>query len=279
MPFPATRVHEDERGLFLVQDPSLRSKILPLFSFDPRSTDDRPIGHGTAFRIDPWGTCATAFHVIEDLLTLRGSQAVLRDDIRLAALELEGIGYGQFALPNDCWRTISGLSTFIGDETPPMGEPRLRNTTELANLIVSRSSGAYGRMPFLPVDIRRWRPSIGQRVMAIGFADLDVDRRDEGDARSMTQYMYGSEATIFQVEMPDGSSSRPWPIFRVEADWPGGMSGGPVFNEAGHVIGLVSTGVSGQFGTATHFAGWNIPELTFPSLDASNPGWLKCWHR
>ena len=83
---------------------------------------------------------------------------------------------------------------------------------------------------------------------------------------------------IIQVEPPDGKSSRPWPRFRVEAEWPGGMSGGPVFNEAGHVVGLISTEVTGQgVGTATHFAGWDFPEKAFQSLDASNPGWLKCW--
>ena len=32
----------DERGLFLVQDSELRSRVLPLFSFDPHSTEQRP---------------------------------------------------------------------------------------------------------------------------------------------------------------------------------------------------------------------------------------------
>lgn len=233
MSFPARREHEDERGLFVVQDPNLRSRILPLFSFDPRSPSDRPEGHGTAFRIDPWGGCATAFHVIEDLLTPAGGQPVLRSDIRLAALEFEGIGYGRVALPADSWRPFSGMKTLCGIETPPFAEPRIRNVTELAYLEISRSEQARGEMPYLPLDLQRWRPVPGERVMALGFADLDRDGKGEGDARAMTQYMYGSEAEIIEVQGPDGSSGRPWPVFRVEAEWPGGMSGGPVFNEAG----------------------------------------------
>lgn len=75
--------------------------------------------------------------------------------------------------------------------------------------------------------------------MAMGFADLDVDAHNEGDLRPMTQDLYSSEAEIIQVEQADGTSSRPWPRFRVTADWPRGMSGGPVFNEAGNVVGLV----------------------------------------
>lgn len=278
MPFPAESAHPDERGLFVVQDPLLRSRILPLFSFDPRQPTERPIGHGTTFRIDPWGGCATAFHVVEDLLTVTNGRATLRHDIRLAALELEGLAYGKVALPQENWRPFSGLFSLCGIDQPPLGGPRIRNLTELAALLICRSATAQGQTAFLPLDMSRWRPAAGERVMALGFADLDVDHDGEGDLRAMTQYLYGSEARIIEVQPPNPESSRPWPVFRVEADWPGGMSGGPVFNEAGHVIGLVSTGLVGAgVGTATCFAGWNVPEQTLASLDPNNPGWIKCW--
>lgn len=278
MSFPAEPEQTDKRGLFLVQDPALRAKVLPLFSFDPDATDERPLGHGTAYRVDPWGTCATAFHVVEDLLTVAHGSAALRKEIRLAALEFEGIAYGRVSLPKDSWRPFSGMFGICGIETPPVGEPRVRNTTELAALHIARSAGANGPMPFLPLDMRRWRPEPSVRVMALGFADLDIDYQGEGDTRGMTQYLYGSLATITEVQPPNGASSRPWPIFRVEAEWPGGMSGGPVFNDAGHVIGVVSTGlVGGGIGTATSFSGWDFAERTFTTLDPDNPGMLRCW--
>jgi serine protease Do len=54
------------------------------------------------------------------------------------------------------------------------------------------------------------------------------------------------------------------------------MSGGPVFNEAGHVIGLVSTGFSrldeDAIATATYFSAWSVPSQYLPSIDADNPG-------
>lgn len=278
MPFPAKRDYEDERGLFLVQDPQLRAKILPLFSFNSRAPGERPLGYGTAFRIDPWGTCATAFHVIEDLLTIADGQPVLRNDMRLVALELERIGYGALRLSEDSWRPFSGMYSLCGIDVSLVGTPRVRNITELAALSISRSARASGPITFLPLDMRRWQPKPGERVMALGFADLDVDHRGEGDTRLMSQYLYGSEATITEVQRPNGESTRPWPIFRVEAEWPGGMSGGPIFNETGHVIGMVSTGLVGAaIGTATCFAGWNVAESTFKSLDASNPGVIRCW--
>jgi hypothetical protein len=113
--------------------------------------------------------------------------------------------------------------------------------------------------------------------MALGFAGLD-NRHEEGPDRPIEQYLYGSEATIFEVQLADGSSGRPWPVIRVQANWPGGMSGGPVFNEEGNVIGLVSTGVHGSdVSSATYFSGWDISQKTFGTLDASNPGWIRCW--
>jgi serine protease Do len=278
MPFPVKRAHEDSRGLFVVQDPDLRAAILPLFSFDPRQPGERPVGHGTAFRIDPWGNCATAFHVIEDLVHLDDGNAVLRDDIRLAALEFEGLGYGRAPLPRDCWRPFSELGAICGMHSPPVGELRMRNVTELARISIERSADAVGRPSFLSMDLRSHGLEVGARIQALGFADLDVAKHGEGDARAMSQYLWGSEAKVVVLQGPDPTRGRPWPIFRVEADWPGGMSGGPVFNEEGYVIGIVSTGMaSAGIGTATSFVGWNAAVGTFPSLDPSNRGWLRCW--
>lgn len=89
----------DERGVFLVQDTRLRASIMPLFEIDKRDLAQRPKGCGTTFRINPWGACATAFHVVEDLLELKGQQAVLKEHTRLIALELEGIALGAPTIP------------------------------------------------------------------------------------------------------------------------------------------------------------------------------------
>ena len=56
------------------------------------------------------------------------------------------------------------------------------------------------------------------------------------------------------------------------------MSGGPVFNEFGHVVGMVSPGFQGvDCATAAVFSGWDVPERIFGSIDADNPGWFRCW--
>jgi serine protease Do len=259
----------------------LRSKILPLFRFDPRAADDRPIGQGTAFRIDPWSRCATAFHVVEDLFKMgdSGSKLVLRDEIRLAAaLELHGLGYGCLRIPRDSWRPLGEAFSIFRIERRPFSPPQIRNVTELMMLRINPSRAQPLETGYLPMDLRRWQPKEGKQVLALGFADLDREGQNEGEQFPMSQYLYGSYGRIIDVEPGDAARGRPWPQFRVEADWPGGMSGGPVFSEAGHVIGVVSAGIAGQrVASATYFSGWNVPEHIFGSLDPSNPGWFPCW--
>lgn len=279
MSFPVEPHPEDydERGLFLVQDPAIRSRVLPLFSFDPRAADQRPRGHGTMFRIDPWSRCATAYHVMEDLFVLdpAGERPVLRPDLRLAALELEGLAFGVVPLPPDAWRPISDSYALCGIENEPFCPPRMRNVTELVVIRVRQSQRDFAGTPYFPVDLRRWHPSIGEHVQALGFADLDV--ADGSDDRPIAQYLYGSIGEITDIEPADGRRARPWPVIRVAAEWSAGMSGGPVFNEAGHVIGVVSSGIGGSgVGTATCFSGWDMPERIFGSLDPDNPGCFIC---
>jgi serine protease Do len=279
--FPVTpRPDEiDERGLCVVQDPNLRSKILPLFSFDPRASGERPVGQGTAFRIDPWSQCATAFHVVEDLFEPNeaGASLALKPNLRLAALEMNGLVFGQMPIPSGAWRPLSGAFSIFGIETPPLMPARLRNVTELMALGITPSAVQNRGTPFLRVNLGRWRPSLGERVLALGFADLDVGEADAPDDRPMKQYLYGAYGEVIDIEGADGSRGRPWPQIRVAANWPGGMSGGPVFNEAGEVIGLVSAGIGGQgVSTATFFSGWDVPRRIFSSLDPLNAGSFYC---
>lgn len=256
----------------LNQDPRLRAMIMPLFRFDPRLPDGRPFGLGTTFRIDPWGTCATAFHVIEDMLLYSGKELVLRDEIRMVALELEGIAYGAAPLPEQAWRPLSAFYAEAGGQTPTLfhEKPRVRNLTELARLTISRSH-QKNKMPCLPVALRKL-PVVGEIVMGYGFANLDVAKDGAPEDRPISQYLYESAGEVIEVLPADPSSSMPWPCFRVAAEWPSGMSGGPVVDRDGSVIGVISRSWTGERdSTATHFAGWNIAERVFPSIDGFAP--------
>ena len=281
IPFPVeVRPDEvDDRGLFLVQDLEIRSKVLPLFRINPQSPNERPAGHGTTFRIDPWCMCATAFHVIEELVEYCETQqnVRIRPDVALAALEFPGIVYGTVAIPRDWWRPLEGMSSsHVRIENRPLQPITIRNLSELAALWISPSPQHKGASEYFDLD-QRWTPEIGDQVMALGYADLDVDTHGRGEQRPMEQYVYGSVSEIIELEPPDVERGRPWPMMRVQANWPGGMSGGPVFNTEGKVVGVVSTGFPGHdIATATFFSAWEIPRQTFQSLDPANPGWFYC---
>ena len=188
------------------------------------------MGHGTTFRIDPWSRCATAFHVVEDLFepTFNEGELALREHIRLAALELNSLILGSVPIPDGAWRPIADSFAIYGIERKPFTEVRLRNFTEMMVLRPRPSKGRDEGTPFLTVDFRGWRPRENEQVMAFGYADLDVDHNCAGESRPMEQYLYGSLGRIIQVDPADPTSGRPWSRIRVDAEWPGGMSGGLV---------------------------------------------------
>jgi serine protease Do len=281
VPFPIDprSIDAANRGLFLCQDPAMRSRVLPLFSFDPAHPEKRPVGHGTAFRIDPWSRALTAFHVVEDLFepSRNGSQFVLRPNFRLAALELSGMIIGHVPMPEGAWRPIAECHTELSVLQLPLQLPSLRNLSELAVLRLRPNKRRESGTPFLPLDLTCWRPRTGETVLALGFPNLDAERPESSDDRPIEQYLFGSFATITDVEQADTSRGRPWPQIRVTASWPGGMSGGPVFNSDGRVIGVVSAGFDGEGGaSATYLSGWPMPQRLLRSIDPSNPGWFFC---
>lgn len=88
--------------------------------------------------------------------------------------------------------------------------------------------------------------------------------------------MYGAIGEIVAVHHSGLNASRPWPTLELRANWRSGMSGGPLFNEEGEIIGLVSSSIEpNESGVGVGFGLWfgGFPiERIIPFLDISNPG-------
>lgn len=94
--------------------------------------------------------------------------------------------------------------------------------------------------------------------------------------------MQGAYGRIVDVYPHGRSLTNPTPVFEVEADWPSGMSGGPVFNRRGEVVGMVSRSLRARddavgAGFAVHFEVAQDMAPFLVALDADNPGWRYCW--
>jgi len=283
MPFPATPKGEDE-SLFRIDDPfGLRRAIIPLFSMD-RETH-LVTGLGTAFRVDPFGTYLTAHHVLECSET--GQFFTSSQLGTVFGLFNPGLVLGCPPIPKDCFVFVSEIDTFRGEYTSPLihvGKKSI-NAFDCTKLLFDpKSLRVRKHKEFLPLQLSGKRPQIGDRVMAIGYAGvMDVKNQTSEKTISFTEGLHGAVGEVTNIFPAGRDSTKPWPTFEVSCKWPGGMSGGPVFNEEGHIIGMVSyslyDSLTKEMGVGYTF--WFQPLPVFrrwlPYVDTDNAGLIRGW--
>jgi serine protease Do len=142
----------------------------------------------------------------------------------------------------------------------------------------------------LPLRLSHSPLQCGENVLAIGFSELTT-RAVEDINYFISEGMYGAYGQIIEL-YPEGTNKMsPTPVIEVQGNWPGGMSGGPVFNQVGEVIGIVSRSVAPDgedlghgFAACFQLMPWLRKFLL--TVDPSNPclrkGWAvirsKPWH-
>lgn len=260
-----------------IYDPfGLRNAIVPVFR---QHTDGRMFGMGTAFHVDGFGGFLTAYHVVDFAKEDRASRPILFHS-------MHAVVYGTVGIPSDCFVPATEVIAPMVDVMDPLAALRGESVQQPAIDVASlrASGGPAARAPqTLPVRISGWTPKPGEIVLAVGFPQLDLSELNDADQSTLlTEGMYGAYGRIVAIH-PDGtSSSNRTPVFEVESDWPSGMSGGPVFNRSGEVVGMVSRSLRVDPGTvgvgyAAHFAiAPDLPRLV-PLLNGCSPGWRSCW--
>lgn len=260
---------------FRIEDPfGIRNAIVPVFRED---TAGRLYGSGTAFNIDGFGSFLTAHHVVD----FTGSELPSRP---ILFLGMHALGYGKTAIPPDCFVPVEGFNVVTMDAVDPMaalrGEAERKVAFDLA--VLKASPLGKGVRPPQTLAVRKdgWQPTIGDVVLAVGFPELDLSELDTPQRLLLSEGMFGAYGRIVAVHPNGASTSNPSPVMEVESDWPPGMSGGPVFNCDGEVVGVVSRSIRAEPGIAgTGYAvdlGMSHRIESFaPMLDA--PGWRLCW--
>ena len=271
---------------FLLDDPfGLRKAIVPVFRSDP---EGNIAGLGTAFHVDGWGTFLTADHVVDLLrgpgpfdpnILIEREASTLGD----AAVLMLGAGlvFGRVGVPPTLWAPISGVQFLTTEFDNPLGVLRGEGThrVEIDLCSVQAQFHPNAATPAtVKVNLANWHPTVGDYVFACGYPQLAPrDITPETQRQLVVDGLYGCYGRVTAAGRGEEQSRRNC-LFEVEADWPSGMSGGPVFNHAGEVVGIVSRslGSDGVHRDVAHAVclSWvpNVGRLV-PWLDVANPGY------
>ncbi len=281
----------DPSTLFKVDDPfGLRKAIVPIFHADDT---DILMGMGTAFALDPWGGFLSADHVTD---FLRRGIANQSGDVALPggahALALLGMGlvFGQVGIPSEALVQIIGMRTSMIAVEDPLnftGRPALRPYD--ATFLNTAKAPSPKLLQNLPIRRHPTSPRVGDLVVAVGYPLIELARGPAPTLpTSITEGMFAAYGVVTKLHATGRDRSNPTPVFEVDANWPSGMSGGPVFNASGEVIGLVSRSIEPAEGEAlgSAWATWlaaSIPptepaSITWPeSIDPGDLYFRRAW--
>jgi hypothetical protein len=148
---------------------------------------------------------------------------------------------------------------------------RIRHVTSLAS---GKSDLAFFSLELasaLPADrtfthamLSTRTPSVGEQLTIVGFRQADAVERVVGEARLIEMQMLHSTGLVTeQYPHQRDSVGLPCPCVEVACHAPGGMSGGPVFDPQGRLVGVLSRGLD-------EGPSWAL--LLWPALGWSFPG-------
>lgn len=174
----------------------------------------------------------TAKHVIEDYLQTFGHMNGTADFAFWAVHVDPGPQYSIWEVDR-CWLS-------------PCADLAVFHTHPHNDIAISNSLPACVGMTIAP-------PRVGERVVAFGYerkepkviVDSDGTRHIELEGKPST-----SVGEVIEVhEHRRDTHNLSFPCFRVNCRMPGGMSGGPIFNDSGRLCGIVCYGMNQVEGT------------------------------
>lgn len=273
---PAHFLTEGTKDKFLIQDPfGLREVIQPVVSIS--LSEDRITGLGTCFQVSPW-LWLTAHHVVR-----HSSKSAFADGEVGAVGFSMGLVYGAVSFDaRDVFGEIRQCLTYGSAQAgaPPTlpGPTPPDILVDIAALRVNVDNIKRKRL-VSPLAISNHAPAIGEELLAIGYPILGTKFTSQNSNAVFEERMFGATGVVKAVHLQGTSLLKPWPTLEIEGDWEAGMSGGPVINQQGNVVGIVSSSFapsddSPGVGFAVLLPAIRLDELA-PEVDFNNPGFVK----
>lgn len=294
-PFEQTTISAPDDNAFeptLIQDPfGLRKAVVPLFL----AAGEQFVGAGSAFHVDFWGNLLSADHVISDMrarhrlaASSSGQNVNFKfgpDDWHSYVINGVGLVFGTVGLPPGAISLVRSVYSEVVDRDDPIaqmrGERVVQAAADLAYLRVTEPPPKM--VGTIPIRLSGWRPRRGEWVCALGYPELDAKRSvSRENVVTLSERMHYAFGQIADAH-PTGRGTDTNPVVEVRCNWPSGMSGGPVFNQAGEVVGVVSRSLAAaegeDAGTGVFTALQLIPRIDtrFPTVDPINPIRREGW--
>ena len=118
---------------------------------------------------------------------------------------------------------------------------------------------------FVYAAITTRMPRLGEPLSIVGLRALETNTKKVGKHYS-SELTFASlvSAGVVSNQYPGGRDRAmlPWPVLEVACPTWGGMSGGPVFDERGFLVGLLCSSVLGEDGSGTSYVSMIWPVLT-----------------
>lgn len=221
--------------------------VCPLFA-----TDDHDVeGCGTAFFVKGFDWAITAEHLV-DVSSVAVAQ---RKHPELSTIDLSASPYGLTAiLPSRSvvFGTVSITQKYV-QSVLRYGFDLNEKDDPFAELAGNESYARRSDVMVLefesaaPLPPDQWRPRLSHRVpevgdvvCAVGFPDIRTVITTRDRLTIQNEGMAISFGEVIEVCMSGRGRYETTPVVFVESDWPAGMSGGPVLNSSGRVLGVVS---------------------------------------
>lgn len=229
-----------DRPLFSVEDGlgemgslSVMDGLVLAFGF---IDDSRANACGSGIMVAP-GVIVTATHVTEETAGTSGMAYSFHSDgrMRLWAPDERHVLYG------------------VIDSPQLFGEPR-RRISDVCLVSCRLMSEQSKEHPLRMAQIEIAVPAVGERLWAVGYRETTHD-----DIPGMS--MFCSSGIVTACHLNGRGDHLPGPCVEVAMNAVGGMSGGPVFNAEGHLVGIVSSSYE-----ADDFLGPTFVSLIWPAV-------------